>query len=117
MDQTRGLLKYINDRWPGAFWEDIKYTCVASTSVSGKLEFALDSALAYASYFALSGQGDVPGDGITPVQGALLEGAESIVLDDIFHADVIPSPISGTNPKLIGTSWYADKLEEWIEAL
>ena len=117
VDQTRGLLKYVNDRWPGAFWEDIKYTCVASTGVSGKLEFKLDSLLAYASYFALIGQGDVPGDGITPVGGALLEGAESVVLDEVFHADVIPSPVSGTNPKLIGTSWYADKLEEWIEAL
>lgn len=154
VDQTRGLLKYINDRFPGAYYsaenEDkhskkcsIEYTCVASKGVPGKLEFQLDSILAFASYFALSGQGDVEGDGITPVSGALLDGgkicsiywlfvfclhpnssslwsrttANAIVLDDICHADVLPNPVGGRNAKLIGCSWYADKLDEWIDAL
>lgn len=76
VDQTRGLLKYINDRWPGAHFEDIEYTCIASTGVSGKVEFNLDSILAFASYFALIGDGGVQGDGITPVKAALLDGGE-----------------------------------------
>ena len=76
VDQTRGLLKYINDRWPGAYWEDIQYTCVASTAVLGKLKLDLDSILAYASYFALIGEGGVEGDGITPVKAALLDGGK-----------------------------------------
>lgn len=144
VDQTRGLLKYINDRWPGAHFDDIEYTCIASTGVSGKLELNLDSILAYASYFALIGQGDVEGDGITPVKAALLEGgkygiishrassasnvltslllvrlisAKSIVLDEVYHADVLPNPVGGKNAKLIGCSWYADKIDEWVEAL
>lgn len=75
LDQTRGLLKYINDRWPGAHFDDIEYTCIASKAVTGKLGFTnLDSILAYASYFALSGEGGIEGDGITPVKGALMEG-------------------------------------------
>eukprot|EP00547_Thalassionema_nitzschioides_P018739 CAMPEP_0194253880 /NCGR_PEP_ID=MMETSP0158-20130606/30852_1 /TAXON_ID=33649 /ORGANISM="Thalassionema nitzschioides, Strain L26-B" /LENGTH=557 /DNA_ID=CAMNT_0038991723 /DNA_START=41 /DNA_END=1711 /DNA_ORIENTATION=+ len=120
-DQTRGLLKYINDRWPGAYFSpSIQYTCVASSAVTGKVGLDLDNLLAFASYFALIGQGDVDGDGITPVGGALLDGAKSIVLDNnngdnnpIYHADVLPNPLGGTNAKLIGTPWYADRMEEW----
>lgn len=90
VDQTRGLLKYINDRFPGAYYSvnnpekddkncNIEYTCVASKGVPGKLEFfKLDSLLAFASYFALCGQGDVEGDGITPVKGALLDGGKPV---------------------------------------
>ena len=118
VDQTRGLLNYINDRWPGAYFDDIGYTCVASRRVSGKLlSTNLDSLLAFASYFALVGEGGVEGDGITPVKAALLEGAESIILEDVYHADVLPNPLGTQNAKLIGCSWYADKIDEWIGAL
>ncbi|CAJ1966164.1 unnamed protein product [Cylindrotheca closterium] len=128
VDQTRGLLKYINDRFPGAYYSpdnqdkddancNIEYTCVASKGVVGKLELKLDSILAFASYFALGGQGDVEGDGITPTKGALLDGGNSIILDDVCHANLLPNPIGGRNAKLLGCSWYADKLDEWVEAL
>jgi hypothetical protein len=43
--------------------------------------------------------------------------ANSIVLEDVYHADVLPNPVGGRNAKLIGCSWYADKLDEWIDAL
>merc|ERR1712113_1058012 len=88
-DQTRGLLKYVNDRWPGAYWEGIGYTCVASKAVEGRVSLDLDSVLGFASYFALIGEGGVEGDGITPVKAALLDGAESIILEDVYHADVL----------------------------
>jgi len=117
VDQTRGLLKYVNDRWPGAHWDDIKYTCIASKGVAGELKLNLDSILGYVSYFALIGDGGVEGDGITPVKAALLEGAESIVLDDVYHADVLPNPIGRRNTKLIGCMWYADKVDDWANAL
>mmetsp|Transcript_26286 Transcript_26286/g.32235 ORF Transcript_26286/g.32235 Transcript_26286/m.32235 type:complete len:577 (-) Transcript_26286:155-1885(-) len=118
VDQTRGLLKYVNDKWPGAYWDDVSYTCVASKAVPGKLGFSdLDCLLGYVSYLALIGDGKVDGDGITPVKGALLEGAASIVLDDVYHADVLPNPIGSRNTKLIGCKWYADQLDEWVGAL
>lgn len=117
VDQTRGLLNYINKLWPGAHFDDIEYTCIASKAVSGKIELELNSLLAYASYFALSGQGDVEGDGITPVKAALLDGANEIVLDDIYHADFLPNPIGIRNTKLLGCKWYADQIDEWINAL
>lgn len=121
IDQTRGLLTYVNNRWPGAFFSNTtNYTCVASKAVTGKLGNPLellDNVLGFVSYFALIGDGNVDGDGITPVKGALLEGAKSIVLDDVYHADVLPNPIGGTNTKLIGCKWYADQLDEWIDSL
>jgi len=122
VDQTRGLLKYINDRWPGSYWNghddgSIEYTCVASKCVSGKLELNLDSLLAYASYFALSGDGTIQGDGITPVDAAILDGSRKIVLDDVYHADVLPNPIGGRNTKLVECVWYADRIDEWVDAL
>jgi hypothetical protein len=43
--------------------------------------------------------------------------ADSFVLDEVYHADVLPNPVGGRNAKLIGCSWYADKVDEWIEAL
>ena len=87
VDQTRGLLKYINDRWPGAHFDDIAYTCIASTAVPGKLELNLDSILAFASYFALGGEGGVEGDGITPVKVASLDGGEHhvcLAISDLY---------------------------------
>ena len=43
--------------------------------------------------------------------------ANAIVLDDVCHADVLPNPVGGRNAKLLGCSWYADKLDEWVDAL
>ena len=117
VDQTRGLLSYINTRWPGAYYDDIEYTCIASKGVTGKIGFDLDSILAYASYLALAGSGNIDGDGITPVEAALLEGSNHIVLDDVYHADVLPNPIGNRNTKLVGCKWYANEIDEWIEAL
>ena len=43
--------------------------------------------------------------------------ADSIILDQVYHADVLPNPIGGKNAKLVGCQWYADKIDEWFEAL
>jgi len=126
IDQTRGLLKYVNDRWPGAYFAqkengNIRYTSVASTAVRGGFQ-SIDSILGYVSYLALVGDGNVEGDGITPVDAAILEGSESIVLDNnkngkAYHADVLPNPLGRTNAKLVGCRWYGDEIDEWIHAL
>jgi len=127
LDQTRGLLSYVNDRWPGGYYPDIVYTCVASREVKGKLDVSnVDSTLAFASYFALIGDGNVEGDGITPVKAALLEDSaddqkndnvKSIILDGVYHADVLPNPIGARNTRLVGCKWYADKLDDWAHVL
>ena len=59
----------------------------------------------------------VEGDSITPTKAALLECADLIVLDDVYHANVLPNPLGARNTKLIGCRWYADRLDEWAEAL
>ena len=120
VDQTRGLLKYINDKWPGAYYSpSIEYTCVATNGVTGKVGFDLDSLLAFTSYLALGGDGNVDGDGITPISSAILEGANKIIVgnNDVYHADILPNPIGARNTKLIECKWYGDNMSEWIEAL
>jgi len=116
IDQTRGLLKYVNDKWPGAYFSHIKYACIASNKISGGFK-NLDSILGFASYFALSGEGNIQGDGITPVNAAILEGADSVILDEIYHADILPNPISSKNTKLLQCKWYADKIDDWEQVL
>lgn len=36
VDQTRGLLKNINERFPGAHVEGVRYTSVAGTAIKGE---------------------------------------------------------------------------------
>lgn len=120
VDQTRGLLKYINDKWPGAYYSpDIEYTCVATNGVTGKLGLDLDSLLGFTSYLALGGDGNVDGDGITPISSAILDGANKIIVgnNDVYHADILPNPIGSQNTKLLECKWYGDSINEWIDAL
>ena len=75
--------------------------------------------LAFTSYLALGGDGNVDGDGITPISSAILEGANKIIVgnNDVYHADILPNPIGARNTKLIECKWYGDNMSEWIEAL
>lgn len=79
-DQTRGLLTFINDNYPGAFDARVKYSSVIGCEVTGQLNvFNLPSLLAYLSYLFLSGKGAIAGDGIIPIDASELSGANSVV--------------------------------------
>jgi triacylglycerol esterase/lipase EstA (alpha/beta hydrolase family) len=81
-------LDFVNDTYPGAFYSDVRYVCVAGKAIFG--DRRLGSWLAYSSYQITCGQGNCWGDGITPIVAAHLEGAENITLEDVRH-----SPRSG----------------------
>jgi hypothetical protein len=116
LDQTRGLLTYVEDRFPGAFHESIRYQTVGSRAVRGKASSIteLDGLLASASYLPLCGDAFVEGDGITPLQCAHLEGAEQREVE-AFHIAFVP----GIGARLLGTRWYGSKevVEEWAAFL
>lgn len=80
-------LNFVNDTYPGAFYSDVEYVCVAGKSVYGD---RLRNWLAFSSYRLTAGEGACWGDGITPVSAAHLEGAENLTLDGVNH-----SPRSG----------------------
>ncbi|CEM09753.1 unnamed protein product [Vitrella brassicaformis CCMP3155] len=118
-DQTRGLLTYIADNYPGAFHSDhINYNSVVGASVKGGLgEGGLEGLLAYASYLALCGEGDTTGDGVVPQSTALLPGSSTMVLEDVKHSGFVPS--LGPSIKIPGFRWYGtpDVVDQWIELL
>ena len=80
---NRGVLAPIaevNELFPGALHPDIRYLCVAGNAVDGA-----SSGRIRKRYERFAGDGRIGGDGKVPVQAALLPGAESLVLDDVYH--------------------------------
>jgi triacylglycerol esterase/lipase EstA (alpha/beta hydrolase family) len=80
-------LNFVNLNYPGAFYANVRYVCVAGKAIFGQRP---GDWLAHSSYKLTCGQGDCWGDGITPIVAAHLEGAENITLENVRH-----SPRSG----------------------
>ncbi|QZZ20784.1 lipase [Leptothermofonsia sichuanensis E412] len=100
---TRRNLDFVNLSYPGAFYPEVRYVCVAGRAVYGD---RLKSWLAYSSYKLTCGQGNCWGDGITPISSAHLEGAENLILEGVRH-----SPKAGR--------WYGspDSIDAWLPYL
>jgi triacylglycerol esterase/lipase EstA (alpha/beta hydrolase family) len=101
---TRKNLDFVNLTYPGAFYPDVRYVCVAGKAVYGD---RWKSWLAYSSYQLTCGEGNSWGDGITPIAAAHLEGAENLTLEGVMH-----SPRKNR-------IWYGSPgfLEQWVEYL
>lgn len=102
---TRWNLDFVNNNYPGAFYPDVRYVCVAGKSIFG--ERRRGSWLAYSSYRLTCGQGNCWGDGITPITAAHLQGAENLVVEGVKHS-----------PKAAGL-WYGSPeiLSAWVNYL
>jgi pimeloyl-ACP methyl ester carboxylesterase len=70
----------VNKLFPGALHAGISYLCVVGASADGA-----DSRRARKRYERFVEDGRVAGDGEVPIPSALLSGAESLVLDDVYH--------------------------------
>jgi pimeloyl-ACP methyl ester carboxylesterase len=80
---TRRNLDFVKDNYPGAFYPNVRYICVAGKSIRGQ---RWRTWFSYNSYELTCGQGEVWGDGITPVESAHLEGAENLLLENVLHS-------------------------------
>ena len=92
----------VNELFPGALHEHIRYVSVAGAAVDGAT-----SPRARKRYERFVPDGRVAGDGLVPVQSALLPGAEALVLDDLYHGRMYAG---------LGGRWYgADRasVERW----
>ena len=98
---TRGgrMSRWIDSRHPAAFFTpQVKYT-----SVAGKLSYGNRDASsrqerwAYRVYREIGGEGAVWGDGLIPLESALLSGSHQIVLGGVGH-------FSG-----FGSHWYGSQ--------
>src|SRR5215210_5198575 len=70
----------VNELFPGALHDHIRYLCVAGAAVDGT-----SSRRARRRYERFVDDGRVAGDGEVPVEAALLPGADSLVLDGLYH--------------------------------
>jgi len=107
-DQTRGALKFVDEAYPGAFFQEegIEYITVAGAAVIGDdtAERGTPEREAWISYERLVGRGDVAGDGIVPLDNAHLAGATQITLPTARHSIGTPE------------TWYGaeDVIDEWL---
>ena len=99
---TQRNLNFVNQNYPGAFHDDVKYVCVAGKAIYGKPSWRWGEWFTYSSYRITCGQGQCWGDGVTPITAAHLTGAENLVLDGVMHS---PGPTS--SPKMNQNRvWY-----------
>jgi triacylglycerol esterase/lipase EstA (alpha/beta hydrolase family) len=102
---TRWNLDFVKNNYPGAFYKNVRYVCVAGKTIFGVRQ--IGSWLAYSSYQLTCGKGNTWGDGITPIEAAHLEGAENIVISGVNHS-----------PRSRGI-WYGSEepLKAWMQYL
>jgi len=96
IDQTRGILTYINQATPGAYHqqnnnniESVKYTTIAGKFIKGSPltgPGSWQSRIVGAGYQQVCGEVEVWGDGVVPVASAHLEGARNITLENCYHS-------------------------------
>lgn len=117
VDQTRGLLSYINEKFPGAFEKQVSYTSVIGSGIRGGFGGGAPSAVALLSYAALSGDGGGSGDGIIPVASATVDGWKLIDIAEAGHADFLPL-IPGRRVSL-PIQWYGSEgiIDKWVDVL
>lgn len=98
-------LNFVNDTYPGAFYQGVRYVCVAGKAVYGEPRW--NNWFTYNSYKLTCGRSDCWGDGITPIVAAHLEEAENLTLEGVVHS---PRP---------NTLWYgsAAALKDWATYL
>jgi triacylglycerol esterase/lipase EstA (alpha/beta hydrolase family) len=102
---TRKNLNFLNDNYPDAMYPDVRYICIAGKSIYGAKR--LGQWLAYSSYEMTCGDGNVWGDGITPIIAAHLAGATNITIEGVKHS-----------PRTTGI-WYGspEVRSQWVEYL
>lgn len=126
---TRGALWYTNQEYPGAFLreEGIGYVSVGGDAIVGNKSkektrnsddiYAIrgegsSSRVAYTSYEAVCGQGDVTGDGVVPLEWTQLEGAKQIRLEGVLHS------INEAGTTMPTDRWYGSEgvIDRWLPA-
>jgi pimeloyl-ACP methyl ester carboxylesterase len=101
------MARWVEKRYPGAaLTPDVRYTAVAGKLIRGRPEGSLRERHAYGFYTDIGGWGKTWGDGLVPLDSALLEGARHIILEDVGH-------FAG-----FGGPWYGDAevIQRWWSA-
>jgi hypothetical protein len=91
------MSRWVERCCPGAaFSPQVQYTCVAGRLVCGSRSGSVRERWMYNVYLDLCGEGTACGDGLVPVNSALLSGARTIILDGVSHFKVFGEPWYGS---------------------
>jgi triacylglycerol esterase/lipase EstA (alpha/beta hydrolase family) len=101
---TKKNLNFVNDNYPGAFYPEVNYVCVAGKSVYGERKWG--NLLAYQSYQLTCGTGNTWGDGIIPIEAAHLDGAKNLVIENVKHSPRSADPWYGSPAALAEWQQY-----------
>eukprot|EP00192_Tetraselmis_astigmatica_P014330 CAMPEP_0117669928 /NCGR_PEP_ID=MMETSP0804-20121206/12428_1 /TAXON_ID=1074897 /ORGANISM="Tetraselmis astigmatica, Strain CCMP880" /LENGTH=311 /DNA_ID=CAMNT_0005478087 /DNA_START=202 /DNA_END=1137 /DNA_ORIENTATION=- len=128
IDQTRGILTWMQDNCPGAFHSDVSYTTIAGKYLQGaplrggRSSATFKERVVGAGYQQVCGNAEEWGDGVVPVPSALLEGANHIVLEGVYHSPLgsndVPAEMKAEEPGA-ARPWYGSEsiLDSWIKEL
>ncbi len=88
------MSRWVERHYPGAFFVPrVEYVSVAGKAIRGDLAGTGRERWVYRNHQKMCGRGDTWGDGLVPVESALLHGARHVVLDGVSHFG-------------FGTLWY-----------
>jgi pimeloyl-ACP methyl ester carboxylesterase len=97
---------------PGAHFADrVRYRAVAGQYLRGRPDGRYAERRAYLAYQFFAGQGDIWGDGLVPVQTALLEGAEALSLEGVAHSITFGQHWYGASKAILRRWWPAGELD------
>lgn len=101
MEERLAPIARVNSLFPGALHAEsgLRYLSVAGRSVDGA-----SSAKARRRYERFVVDGRVAGDGVVPVEAALLPGSEGAVVDGVHHNRRL-GPWYGSDPETVGLWW------------
>jgi hypothetical protein len=89
---------WVQHRSPDAVASDlVRYVCVIGKLLQGNRRGGTREKYAYGQYEGICGNGQAWGDGLIPVEAALLKGAQHLVLDKVAHFTGFGGP------------WYGDR--------
>lgn len=78
-------IAFANQHYPGTFHSSVNYASVGSRAIRGNRAGSKLERSASEAYGILSEDSEVLGDGIIPLENALLTGSQQIVMDDLRH--------------------------------
>ena len=100
------LRDFVSSKLPGSFYsKDVNYISVAGElDLNGPIATRTSVRLSKSSYKALNGNRNAIGDGLVPIDSALLIGSKQVVMKETAHC------------KTFGEEWYGskNKVEEWL---
>lgn len=97
----------VEEMYPGAYFApDVRYISVAGKAHEGKRNGSFGERMLFSSYERQCGKGDTWGDGLVPLEAALLAGSQHVIVEGAGHYGLRSGAWYGT-PRIIEQWWRA----------